>query len=184
MVLFVICKLFLYQPAMKLLQRFSLLAILLALMVSCGQQSAKQDEYKHKTGSPIPDAEGFYGLKFEIVDITPAYKIPEALSNANGVELVVNGSILDVCQMSGCWLEMDMMNGESIFVTFKNDSFVIPMDRIGSDVTIKGFANKESVGVEMLKRIAADEGKSEEEIAAISQPEEEYSFVASGLIFQ
>ncbi len=174
MVLFVICKLFLYQPAMKLLQRFSLLAILLALMVSCGQQSAKQDEYKHKTGSPIPDAEGFYGLKFEIVDITPAYKIPEALSNANGVELVVNGSILDVCQMSGCWLEMDMMNGESIFVTFKNDSFV----------TIKGFANKESVGVEMLKRIAADEGKSEEEIAAISQPEEEYSFVASGLIFQ
>lgn len=169
---------------MKNLQRFALLPLIILMAFACSQQGGNEHEGKHKTGSSVPDAAGFYGQAFETADAVAAYKIPTLLSDTNIGEMVVNGNITAVCQMSGCWLEMDLMNGETIYVTFKNDSFTIPKDSKGKNATIKGFLSREEISVDMLKRMAAEEGQTEEQLAAINQPKQEYTFVATGLLFQ
>ena len=49
---------------------------------------------------------------------------------------------------------------------------------------MNGKAFKEVTTVEELRHYAEDEGKSEEEIAAITEPVEEYKFVADGVIME
>ncbi len=168
---------------MKSLQHFIIYSISLLLLAGCGQASQKSHDTTHKTGNPNPDENGFYGQAFDTKGAIAAYTLPDTLEQTNNLELIVTGKIIDVCQSAGCWLELDMMNGETIFVTFKNDSFVIPKDSKGRTVIIKGFVNTEIIEVEMLKRIATDEGQSAEAIAAIKSPRKEYSIVASGLLF-
>jgi hypothetical protein len=47
---------------------------------------------------------------------------------------------------------------------------------------IKGKAFKEVTSVEELQHYAEDEGKSKEEIALITQPQEEIKFLADGVV--
>ena len=58
------------------------------------------------------------------------------------------------------------------------------MDCEGQDVIMQGKAFKEITPIEELRHYAEDAGKSEEEIAAITQPKEEYKFMASGVFLK
>ena len=86
--------------------------------------------------------------------------------------------------MTGCWMDVDMGNGKIVHVTFKDDGFLIPMDAAGKTAIIEGEATYEDIPVELLKHLAEDDGKTPEEIDAITEPEMEYTFVAKGVILQ
>ncbi|MBU2940246.1 DUF4920 domain-containing protein [Lacinutrix sp. C3R15] len=88
----------------------------------------------------------------------------------------------EVCQAKGCWMKLNLDNGEQVMVKFKDYGFFMPKNIAGQEVIINGKAYVNEVPVEELRHYAADAGKSEEEIAQITAPEKTYSFEADGVL--
>lgn len=96
----------------------------------------------------------------------------------------VKGEIKEVCAMKGCWMTIDLPNGQTMRVTFKDYGFFVPKNSQGYPVIIEGVATKKITDVATLKHYAEDAGKSQEEIDAITSPRLEYAFEAIGVIIQ
>lgn len=92
-----------------------------------------------------------------------------------------SSKVNSVCQSKGCWMRLDMGNNES-FVKFKDYAFFMPKDIAGQDVIVDGKAFVEQTSVEDLKHFAKDDGKSQEEIDAITEPKLTLSFLSSGVL--
>lgn len=95
------------------------------------------------------------------------------------VKFVTN--IKSVCKKKGCWMKLDLGNGEEAFVKFKDYAFFVPLNADGSNAIINGYASVNVVSVEELRHYAKDAGKSKEEINKIKKPEVTYSFMADGV---
>ncbi len=92
----------------------------------------------------------------------------------------VTGQVADVCQAKGCWMKLQTSGG-AIMVRFKDYGFFVPKDISGKEVVLHGSATLEKISVETLRHYAKDEGKTAEEIAQISVPENQVVFTASGV---
>ncbi|NJN27596.1 MAG: DUF4920 domain-containing protein [Cyclobacteriaceae bacterium] len=108
-------------------------------------------------------------------------KLQEADSSAR---LKVKGTILEVCQAKGCWMTMELDNGEIMRVKFKDYAFFVPKDAAGKSVVMEGTVSKELIDVYELKHLAKDAGKTKAEIDAIDQPGEELTFIADGVLIR
>ena len=98
--------------------------------------------------------------------------------------LRVKGTILEVCQHSGCWITMDIGDGEVLMVNMLDHAFGLPKDAAGKEAWIEGVAVRELIPVKMLKHYAEDAGRSQEEIDAITEPEWTYTLDAVGAIIE
>ena len=94
----------------------------------------------------------------------------------------VTGTVESVCQAKGCWMKVKMDNGETMRVTFKDYGFFVPKDIAGKTVVVEGVAEKKTTPVAELRHYAEDAEKSKEEIAKITDPQNELAFVADGVI--
>lgn len=103
------------------------------------------------------------------------------IENSDSLTAVIEAKVTEVCQAKGCWMKVELPNGESMRVTFKDYGFFMPKDLAGKSVKMSGVAKKEETDVETLKHFAEDGGKSEEEIAQITEPKMDYKFIASGV---
>lgn len=90
----------------------------------------------------------------------------------------------EVCQTKGCWMKLDLENGEQVMVRFKDYGFFMPKDIAGKEVIINGLAFIEEMSVEEQKHYAEDAGESEEALAAITKPKKTYSFEADGVLLK
>lgn len=111
-------------------------------------------------------------------------KLPQKMEDLESLEIKVKGTITGVCQAKGCWMTIDLGDNELMRVTFKDYGFFVPKDVTGKTAIVRGVAKKEIIGVEELKHLAEDAGKSEKAINAIDKPKEELTFVADGVIIQ
>lgn len=91
-------------------------------------------------------------------------------------------TVKNVCQAKGCWMTLDLGNGNETMVKFKDYGFFMPKDITGKQVIVNGKAFVNEVPVEELQHYAEDAGKSAEEIAAITQPKKTFSFEADGVL--
>lgn len=96
----------------------------------------------------------------------------------------VVAEIKEVCSKKGCWMTIDLPNGETMRVTFKDYGFFVPKNSQGFPVVIEGVATKTVTDVETLRHYAEDNGKSKEEVEAITEPKLEYAFEAVGVIIK
>lgn len=96
----------------------------------------------------------------------------------------VEGTINSSCTVKGCWMKMDMGNGQEMHVTFKDYGFFVPKNLDGETAIMEGYAITDTIGVDHLRHLAHDAGKFEEEIAAINEPEVTVSFEATGVIIK
>jgi len=90
----------------------------------------------------------------------------------------------DVCKKKGCWMKVETASGDMMRVTFKDYGFFVPKDISGKEVVMQGTAFNDTTSVEDLRHYAEDGGASEEEIAAITEPEIATTFVASGVMIK
>jgi len=90
----------------------------------------------------------------------------------------------DVCQMKGCWMTLDLENGDQVMVRFKDYEFFVPKDASGKTAVVEGRAYYDEVSVETLRHYAEDAGKPKEEIEAITKSEKRLSFIADGVILK
>lgn len=158
------------------------LAVILAF--SCQQ---KEEETQKTTYEVVGEAEtvpGNYGniLKLEEVASTSAMiSTIEAQGTFNGK---ISGEIKEVCTKKGCWFSMALPNGESMRVTFKDYGFFIPTNSQGFPIVLEGVATLTETDVETLKHYAEDQGKSKEEVEAITAPKREITFEATGVVIK
>ena len=114
-----------------------------------------------------------------------AIPLSEMVNKLNGKDTVftkVSGVVESVCKKKGCWMNIVNDNGDEVFVKFKDYGFFMPLDCEGAKVVMDGFATVEETSVEELRHYAEDEGKSKEEIAAITEPVKEMKFMAHGVV--
>ncbi len=107
------------------------------------------------------------------------------LNSSDSVVTKVRGLVTSVCQVKGCWMTMKAPTADEaseIFVQFKDYEFFMPFGLAGSEVVIDGYAYRDITSVDELRHYAEDEGLSAEEIAAITEPEEELKFMANGVV--
>ncbi|TCP28418.1 uncharacterized protein DUF4920 [Tenacibaculum skagerrakense] len=92
--------------------------------------------------------------------------------------------INEVCSKKGCWMKVPVSDSEEVMVRFKDYGFFMPLDSNGKEVIIEGKAFIQETSVEDLKHYAKDAGKSEEEIAKITEPKKEKTFLAHGVLLK
>ncbi|MBL1280652.1 MAG: DUF4920 domain-containing protein [Fluviicola sp.] len=124
-----------------------------------------------------------YG-EFE-VNIDDAISVKKMLktfyANNEENEFTIDAELNEVCSKAGCWVNIDKGNGETFMVRFKDHFTIPPETEIGSGAYIHGFAHMDTIPVDLLQHFAEDAGKSEEEIAAITEPKFEVGFEADGI---
>lgn len=124
----------------------------------------------------------FFGESFNTDESIDAAKLITEMGNGPEYETAVRGKITEVCQQKGCWLKIDLGNGEAMRVSFKDYAYFVPKDISGKEVIIKGKAYFETISVEDQKHYLEDAGRPESEIAAVSEPKNELAFEATGVL--
>ena len=109
------------------------------------------------------------------------YENYKDLAEGDTVNVKFRAQVKSVCQMKGCWMRVDIGNEESM-VRFKDYGFFMPKDIAGDEVIVEGIAFIENLSVEDQKHYAEDAGKSEEEIALITEPKKSLAFISSGVL--
>ncbi len=159
---------------MKANSLFSLL-LLVALLAAC----------KNTPSTPAVEGDTF-GAGVSKPEAAVAFSdVIKQLDSADSVIVVMKGKVTDVCQAKGCWMNIvDPVSGteDELFVQFQDYGFFMPKDIAGREVLLEGKAYKEQTTVEELRHYAEDAGKSEEEIAAITEPVTEKKFMATGVV--
>ncbi|WP_421945362.1 DUF4920 domain-containing protein [Pedobacter sp.] len=115
-------------------------------------------------------------------DVKPAAKMEAAMGDKKVADMKIEGKVVDVCKKKGCWMTLEMPNGDPMRVTFKDYAFFMPMDIVGKNVVLDGIAKKQTISVETLRHYAEDAKKSPEEVAKITDPKKELAFEAKGVV--
>lgn len=166
----------------KALKFFIILVIIPAFsMVSCN--NANTEESAGQVETPVAELpEGHYGQMMDEENTLAASSLPELMQEEESMQLKLEGDIAASCKHSGCWMDIDLGNGNVMNVTFADGAFTIPLDAEGKKAIFEGTAYKELVPVDILKARAKDEGAPEEDIEMITEPVWEYTFVANAVI--
>lgn len=106
------------------------------------------------------------------------------MEGKDSVNVKLRGVINACCQKKGCWMDMDLSEDQSMTVRFKDYGFFVPMNSAGRTAVIEGVAKVDTQGVDWLRHKAEDAGRSEEEIAAITEPIVSVTFTADGVILE
>ncbi|AFL85943.1 hypothetical protein Belba_3441 [Belliella baltica DSM 15883] len=159
-----------------------LLILMLPIFFACNNSTKVESEPIE--GSVTAQVPGNYGAVVEEVEVLSISQMYDELASKGEFEGKVIGQIKEVCSKKGCWMTLDLPNGETMRVTFKDYGFFVPLTSQGYPVIIEGIATKSETDVATLKHYAEDAGKSKEEIDAITAPKLEYAFEAVGVIIK
>ncbi len=142
-------------------------------MIACSQQQ-KEEQAK---------LVGNYGDEISIEGAISTDKMITLLGEQDSLVVKVKSEIITTCAMKGCWMNLKMTDGEEMRVTFKDYAFFVPKEGMqGNQAVIEGVVKRTMTDVETLRHYAEDAGKSETEVAGITEAKEELTFEASGVV--
>lgn len=108
----------------------------------------------------------------------------KGLKVGDSLDTKVTAKVLEVCKKKGCWMKLALDNEEEVMVKFKDYGFFMPKDLAGKEVIVNGKAYVKSIPVDEQRHYAEDGGATKEEIAAITEPKNTYSFEADGVLLK
>lgn len=106
----------------------------------------------------------------------------KAMNLGDSINSKIIAKVNEVCQAKGCWMTLNLEDGNEVMVKFKDYGFFMPKDIAGKNVIVNGKAFVEEVSVDEQQHYAEDAGQSENEIAKITTPKKAYSFEADGVL--
>ncbi len=157
---------------MKKITLFSLLLILFVGVNLNAQTTIDTKDY------------ALFGEKFapaKVLNEKQMLKKYKTLKKGDSIAVKFVTNIKAVCKKKGCWMKLDLGNGQEAFVKFKDYGFFVPLNADNNQAVVNGYAFVDVVSVDELKHYAKDAGKSKEEINKITKPEITYSFTATGV---
>ena len=125
----------------------------------------------------------WYGEKVTTDGAVALTDVVAKLANgAEPMETKIKAKIVEVCPNKGCWLKLELSNGETAMVKMKDYGFFLPVAAKGKTVVIDGEVKMKTTSVAELKHYAEDAKKSKAEIDAITKPEKEVRVTAKGIV--
>lgn len=165
--------------------KYILLVTMLALFVFSCKSKEKEPEQQETVKEEIAYLSIGDDINDENVkstkEIAETYK---SMSVGDTIDTKITAKVIEVCQSKGCWMTLNMENGDEVMVKFKDYAFFMPKDISGKEVILNGKAYVNEVPVDEQRHYAEDAGKSAEEVAAITEPKKTYSFEADGVLIK
>ena len=166
-------------------------------LIACGPSSDKEmnsEENAEIIENNIADdaiaenqevPEGHFGKVIDEEGVISMEEFDQLISKTDDtLDVKIKSTAKEVCVKKGCWMKIDLASGDLMRVTFKDYGFFVPKDIVDKEVVLAGKAFRDTTSVEDLKHYAEDGGSSEEEIAAITSPEINTTFIAEGVIIK
>lgn len=158
--------------------------ICLFSIISCKNKTDKQPQENN-----ITEAFSYTSFGKEIIadDAIPATSMASHYQTMNVGDRIpskIKAKVNSVCQAKGCWMRLDLEDGNEVMVKFKDYGFFMPKDITGQEVVINGNAYVTEVSVNEQRHYAEDAGKTTEEIALIIEPKRTFSFEADGVLLK
>lgn len=166
---------------MKTLKFIAVAAVLFIGTFACENAKTLQSENVIDE-LEIVEVAGNYGAEVSDIEMISTDQLISKVEMNGSFEGKIVGEINEVCTKKGCWLTMDLSNGESMRVTFKDYGFFVPTNSQGFPIILEGVATMTETDVETLRHFAEDQGKSKEEVEAIIESKREITFEATGVI--
>ncbi|MBL7886879.1 MAG: DUF4920 domain-containing protein [Flavobacterium sp.] len=163
------------------MKKISLVVLLLTLVVFSSQAQSK------KSGAINVNDYASFGGKFQpkkVLNEKQMLKKYKSLKKGDTIVVQFKSNIKEVCKKKGCWMQMDLSEGNKSFVKFKDYGFFVPLNADNSEAILNGKAFVNVVSVDELRHYAKDGGKSQAEINKITKPEVTYSFMADGVMIK
>lgn len=164
------------------MKNFTILFVLALVVLNCKKPS--ESDMKDQEGKSEITYVSF-GEKIIPDDAIAAKSMAQHYTKmqvGDSINSKMRGKVNTVCQAKGCWMKVDLENGEEVMVKFKDYGFFMPKNIAGKEVIINGKAYVNEIQVSELQHYAEDAGKTKDEIAAITKPEKTYSFEADGVL--
>lgn len=153
---------------------------MLLMMVSCKKEQATVQVEKEISYES-------FGEKIVADNALNAAEMLEKYQNlkpGDTIDVKFKSTINEVCKKKGCWMSMQLAEEQETFVKFKDYAFFVPMNADKSEAIISGKAFMDSISVNQLRHYAKDGGKTEAEIAQITNPKVKFGFQANGVLIQ
>ncbi|MDB5236099.1 MAG: hypothetical protein JWR44_3092 [Hymenobacter sp.] len=152
-----------------------------------GEDSTRQETREEEgpsTAVPTAKPGQTYGAAITSEGAVPMSALATTLGTRDSAQVKLVGKATAVCQAKGCWMTLPTADGKQMRVRFKDYAFFVPKDLSGHDVVVSGWAHRTTTSVADQQHYLRDAGKPEQEIAAITQPKQEVSFLADGVLVQ
>lgn len=153
-----------------------LLVFLLIGFVTFAQENPSSSDKSNVFGEWVDESN--VGTSNEMMSMYTDLSVSDTLNTK------FRGTVKEVCQAKGCWMKLELTNGNEAMVRFKDYGFFVPKDIAGKEVVVDGIAFVEEMSIEDQKHYAKDAGASQEELAKINMPKKTYGFEASGVLIK
>lgn len=166
------------------MKKLLIFGLVLSLTVAC-----KKDQNQTESVSETQEEVSYQSFGNEIIadDALSAERMAvhyEGMRVGDTINSKMIATVDEVCQAKGCWMKLNLANGEQVMVKFKDYGFFMPKDIAGKEVIVNGIAFVNEMSVDEQQHYAEDSGKSAEEVAAITAPKKTYSFEADGVLLK
>jgi len=162
--------------------------LFIALGLFACQNSQENESNKEQEAVKVEESKSYaaYGEEINSDGIVSYEEFASMLNENDTVAVKLSGEIDKTCKVKGCWMKVNVEGEENpMHITFKDYGFFVPKEGMENKAAIfEGIAFVDTISVEMLQHYAEDEGLSEEEIAAIIEPEVVVTFEASGVLIE
>ncbi|MBK6484905.1 MAG: DUF4920 domain-containing protein [Chitinophagales bacterium] len=135
-------------------------------------------------GSASAQTPAYFGQQIDEKGAISMAKLEKQMKDKDEMQTKVTGTVVECCQVKGCWMTIDKGDGTTMRVKFKDYGFFVPKDIAGKTAIMEGMARMETTSVDEQRHYAEDAGKTKAEIEAITQPTRELVFEASGVIIK
>lgn len=168
------------------MKKIAILSVAALFFAACGNNSTTTTQDANANETAVLDTAGmqYFGEKINHENAISIAELKTQMGDKTEMNVKLMAKIDDVCQKKGCWMNLTDENGTKIRVTFKDYGFFMPLDAAGRLAIAEGVAKVEVTSIEDLKEFAKDAGKTQQEIDAITEPEKELVFEASGVILK
>ncbi len=143
-----------------------------------------QDSQNEKTAKTTMSTFGQQIDQNNVISSQEMSKKYAQLAVSDTISSKFSGTVTEVCQSKGCWMKVQLENGNETMVRFKNYGFFMPKDIQGKEVIVKGSAFVEEMSVADQQHYAKDAGKSENELRQIKTPKRSFGFTADGVLLK
>lgn len=164
------------------MKKYILITMLLTVFVACKNDAKKENTTIEAAKEVTYTSFGEEIIADDAIAATSMAEHYKTMKVGDSINSKMIAKVADVCQSKGCWMKLDLENGEQVMVKFKDYGFFMPKNIAGQEVIINGKAYVNEVPVDELRHYAEDAGKSAEEIAQITESKKTYSFEADGVL--
>lgn len=169
---------------LNIMKRINILLIFFFVFATAFAQNP-QSETEQTTVAPT--ALPSFGMQIDENDVISASEMSEKYADmkvADTLQTKFVAKVTEVCQAKGCWMLLELQDGQETMVRFKDYGFFMPKDIKGKEVIVNGLAFVEEMTVKDQKHYAKDGGKSETDIAKITAPKKSLGFEADGVLLK